>query len=147
MAVGLMLGGCAAIPGAVTIPETWHVDRLVTSDVDPRSIPGFVNDPQTEIDMIADLPFTDIDPASIRYQGEWEGTNIYLGVTGTATARFITLLPDVSEGWGASGSFGNVVHGLGTGLDGEMNVQYLPHGTAEPPEGWIALSDWIIVRP
>ncbi len=148
VAVGLMLAGCAALTQAAVTLEELEVDRLVTSDVDPASTPGFVNDPQTEVDMIGDeIPYSTIDGASIRYQGEWDDTSIYLGLVDTATVRIITLLPDVPDGWAAGGSLGNTVFGLATGTDGKMNVQYVPHGTAEVPEGWIALSDWIIVRP
>ena len=147
LAAGLMLGGCAAIAQAVNIPEMMEVDRLVTSDVDPASTPLFLSDPQTEIDMIGDqISSSGIDSDSIRYQGEWDDTRIYLGVVDETTVRMILLPLDIPDGWGAGGSLGNTVFGMATGTDGKINLQYVPHGTAEPPEGWIALSDWVIVR-
>jgi hypothetical protein len=98
--------------------------------------------------MIGDqISSSGIDPDSLRHQGEWDDTSIYLGVVDETTVRIITLLPDVRDGWAAGGAVGNTVFGVATGTNGKMNVQYVPHGTAQPPYGWVALSDWIIVRP
>lgn len=84
-----------------------------------------------------------MDPASTRFQGRWEGKEVFLGVSGDNTVNIITGVEGESEGWGAGRSVGNTV--LGFSNADEVSLQYLPQGSDTPPEGWSALSDWVIV--
>ena len=142
--VGLLLSGCGA--SAVG-------DELVTSTVDVQSVPGFVAEEQDEEDVISafDVATFGVDPDTTRYQGEWEGEDfqpgisgydVYLGLAGSYTVHLITVPVGHPDMWGSGSSDGNTVVGLGE----PITLQYLPQGTAVPPEGWHALSDWIIVR-
>jgi hypothetical protein len=64
--------------------------------------------------------------------------------------NIITGVIGEESSWGAGSSGGNSVIGFGPFAsedpNGPVSLQYLPQGTAEVPEGWRALSDWIIVR-
>jgi hypothetical protein len=148
----LILSGCAASPLAVS--DAADEDVLVTSTVDKSELPGFLAEEQDADDVVPCLKAGDtfLDPATIRYQGEWHGDNgvpnssgydIYLGTNGRgSTVNVITVSIDDPEQWGFGSSMGNTVVGLGD----PVSLQYLPQGTATPPEGWHALSPWVIVK-
>jgi hypothetical protein len=134
--VAVLLSGCASVTGG----------GLVTSDIDPSSKPAFLAIAQEPSDIVdeIDVASRGIDPGTTRFQGEWEGHDVYLGVSGESTVNVITGVPGDEDTWGSGSSNGNVV--IGYGLYEEITMQYLPHGSANPPEGWTALSDYMIVR-
>ena len=134
----LLLAGCASTPAANDL------DEMVTSNVDRTSVPGFADEAQSEDDVLSnvDLAKTAIDPASTRYQGSWEGWDVYLGISGDYTVNFITVGPEDHQIVSSGHSIGNSVIAMGD----PISLQYLPQGTADVPEGWHALTEWIIVR-
>ena len=141
-----MLSGCA-VDGGTALP----VDDLVVSTVPSSSVPDFLAEAQDESDIVDEFDVTSFGVAvnSIRFQGEWGGREIFLGVSGEATVNFLVGVDDEPTEWGVGRSIGNSVIGTNTDwLDqtGRTTVQYLPQGTEEVPEGWSALSDWVIVR-
>lgn len=143
--LALSLTGCGSTMFADRLLGS--VDPLVTSTVPRDSVPGFLAEPQDEDDVIdeLDLAVLGIDPASVHYQGVWEGQEVFLAVSGGNAVKVITGIDGEPEGWGAGGSLGNSVIGLSE--TDEMTLQYLPQGTTAVPKGWSALSDWVIVRP
>lgn len=134
----LLLAGCASTPAANDL------DEMVTSNVDSTSVPGFVDDAQSENDVLpkTDLAKVAIDPASTRYQGRWEDWDVYLGVSGEYTVNFITVDPSDRQIVSSGHSIGNSVMAMGD----PISLQYLPQGTSDAPDGWHALTEWIIVR-
>ncbi|CAN5370342.1 hypothetical protein BH09ACT4_BH09ACT4_18440 [soil metagenome] len=134
----VLLTGCAADPVTADL-------ELVTSTVDPASAPAFLDSPQTQADVINDLDvgIFGVNTESIRYQGEWKGLSVYLGVAGTAGVHIITGTPGDSHSWGSGSTGGNAVIGLDMSAD--SGLQYLPQGTADIPDGWVVLSDYVIV--
>ncbi|WP_348003908.1 hypothetical protein [Pseudolysinimonas sp.] len=150
----LVLSGCSAAP---SLPEAGS--DLVISDVNPDSVPAFLSTPQGEDDVLPDeASALSIAPQTIRYQGEWSGKSVYLGVNGTSTVVIISGVPGDPATWGAGSSIGNVVIGMSDwpsdsdpsdsdpSDSDDVALQYLPQGSANPPDGWIALSPFLIVR-
>lgn len=133
------LTGCT--PGAEELVDN-DLDQLVTSDVDPLTRPGFASEVQDEHDVLPEgaAVSNGIDLTTTQYQGVWDGLDIYLGVRGASTVSIITISHGAVLGEGSSR--GNAVMGFGD----PMTLQYLPQGSASPPEGWRAFSDWMIVR-
>jgi hypothetical protein len=117
---------------------------MVTSEVDRTSVTGFVDEAQSEDDVLsnADLAKVAIDPASTRYQGSWEGWDVYLGISGEYTVNVITVDPSDHQIVSSGRSIGNSVIAMGD----PISLQYPPQGTSVVPEGWHALTKWIIVR-
>jgi hypothetical protein len=136
MVVAGLLTGCSSAGGSG--------DELVKSTVDRSTVPGFVSEEQGERDVITGFDVTGlgIDPATTRYQGVWDGQDVYLGVAGHSTVHVITVPLENPEEWGSGSSIGNSVLGRGDPL----SLQYLPQGTAVVPDGWSDLSDWMIIR-
>jgi hypothetical protein len=136
------LAGCAGTPIATQL----ELQRLLVSEVDPSSAPTFLETEQQASDVIP-VELAGIGPETTRYQGEWEGRHIYLGVGGTSTVYVISMNPDDPSDWGAGSSIGNTPIGLSPWLDGEeVGLIYLPQGPAPTPDGWEAFSDFMIVR-
>ena len=135
--VAALLTGCGSIARD-------SGDKLVTSDVDRSTVPGFVVEEQDQRDVIDDFDVTGlgVDPATTRYQGQWHGRDIYLGVAGDFTVYVLNASLENPEDWGSGSSVGNSVLGMGD----PVSLQYLPQGTAVVPDGWRALSDWMIIR-
>ena len=138
LAPALLLTGCSAATDADT--------ALVTSDVDPDTPPAFLDTAQQPSDRLTDFDVTraGVDPDSTRYQGTWDGDRLYLGVTGTSTVVFLAGVPGDASSWTWSSSEGNAV--MGFGVHGPADLQYLPEGTADAPQGWFALSDYLIAQ-
>lgn len=148
LACALLLSGCAV--GGDPVAASPGVE-LVVSTVPSDSVPGFLSEPQDEFDVVDefDVAATGVDPASIRFQGEWGGREIFLGVSGKTTVNLIVGIDGDPGEWGTGRSIGNAVIGTNpdwTSKSGETTLQYVPQGTEEVPEGWSALSEWIIVR-
>ncbi len=141
--LGLVSGCGTAESGADPDPA---VD-LVETDVSPTSTPLFLEQPQGDLDELPEeAAFASADPASVRYQGMWERQAVYLAVSDDYRVELIVGVVGDESTWASNSSDGNVVIGLGVGDTGEVGSQYVPHGSDDPPEGWTALSDFIIVR-
>ena len=142
----LILSGCALGAG-----NQLPAEDLVVSTISSNSTPGFVSEPQRVDDVVDEIDVTSagVDLGSIRFQGEWGGKEIFLGVSGENTVNLIVGADSEPTEWGTGKSIGNSV--IGTNTDwadktGRTTVQYIPQGTQNVPEGWFALSNWIIVR-
>lgn len=140
-----LLSGCAstsseAADGSTQVTE----DALMTSDADRQSIPAFLSTPQEDDDLLPpegrDLG---VDPASTRLQGEWREQTIYLAVQGANDVQL--LVGDEDAGFGVGGGSGNSVLGH-VAEDGSYQIQYVPQGTSDIPDGWTALSDFVMVK-
>ncbi|MBX3104974.1 MAG: hypothetical protein IT191_02695 [Microbacteriaceae bacterium] len=116
----------------------------MTTTIDSSTIPAFLNEPQEKSDMLAvdELEGSSIDPSSTRFEGRWEDWDVYLGVSGKYTVNIISVDPDTHRVVSYGHGIGNSVAGLGE----PISLQYLPQGTSEVPDGWHALTEWIIVR-
>ena len=143
LATVILLAGCASD----TVGPGDDSDDLVTSTVGRETIPEFLAEPQEprDLEAVEAIDLFEVDPDSYRYQGEWEGKDVYLAYVHGITVHLITGTPG-EEGWSDASTIGNAVLGLGSGTGEELGLQYLPQGTADVPEGWTALSDWVIVR-
>ena len=142
---------CSATPGdvgPVGQSETHQPPiQLVASEVSQDSTPLFLDAPKSDLrDIPAGISSAfGLDSATVRYQGQWHGQQVYL----TARGHSVSILqghPSDAESWGISSSAGNYV--LGTSVNGSSKglLQYLPAGTATIPTGWTALSEFIIAR-
>jgi hypothetical protein len=138
-----LLRGILAI-GAVLVMSGCSI--LLGTDVDPASTPAFLATPQVDEDVVTEMNVSvvGITPESTRFQGEWEGREVYLGVIDESTVALILGVPGAADTWGTMSSSGNVV--LGFSLTEEVTLKYLPQGTGSIPEGWEALSDFVITR-
>ncbi|MCU1440541.1 MAG: hypothetical protein JWP85_1538 [Rhodoglobus sp.] len=117
LVLGLLgaLAGCAGTPIATEL----ELQRLLVSDVDPSSAPAFLETEQQASDLLpVDLEGFSMDPETTRYQGEWEGRDIYLGVGGTSTVYVISINPEEPSDWGAGSSIGNTPIGSSSWIDG-----------------------------
>lgn len=124
-----------------------EVEQLVSSDVDPSSPPGFLATEQRPIDRLSDEMVTigNLDPASSRFQGEWKGRQYFLAVQGDNGVHVVNGIAGDDRSWGVWGGAGNAVLGSSDG-DGTLTMQYLPQGTSVIPDGWTALSAFLIVK-
>ncbi|MGV8885505.1 MAG: hypothetical protein ACOH1T_07950 [Microbacteriaceae bacterium] len=141
----LLVSGCALQAhddGFVSEPA------LLESTVPSDSMPGFLDESQAEEDKVQNdfLDSINIDPASIRLQGQVKEERIYLAVTkGSNSVQIIHGTPG-TDSWAAGGSYGNGVLGSSLSIEGDGFMQYLPQGTSDIPEGWTSFSDWIVVQ-
>jgi len=78
---------------------------------------------------------------STRYQGDWDGRQIYLGVTDNSSVCLVTGIPDHLDSWVAGCGAGNEV--VTWKADDGGVVKYLPIAGTATPEGWTHLSDFV----
>lgn len=136
-----VLSGCSASAPVDPLAE------VMASDVDPRTPPAFLDSPQLEADVLpGDGAISGIEPDSTRYQGEWGGRDIYLGVSGTSTVNLVTVDPSETKSWSVGSSTGNSPLGTSAWDDDDVTLVYLPQGSASAPEGWEAFSPYMIAR-
>ncbi|WP_166868314.1 hypothetical protein [Salinibacterium sp. ZJ70] len=128
LGAALALGGCT--------PSS-PLDRVLESSVDPAAPPSFLDVPQAD----TDIPPGDIDiadfgvvPDSLRYQGDWEGESIYLGVKGGSTVVVVRGERARPEQYGVSHSVGNTPFAIGSAHSEDRWLAYLPQGTGDVPE-------------
>lgn len=140
LGAALALSGCAS-----TSPVGSALDAALVSSVDPSTRPAFLDTPQTDADLLeGDTCAFGVDPDSLRYQGDWEGGAIYLGVTGESTVVVVTVdLADPAL-CSAGQSTGNTPVASGSNRSEERWLAYAPHGSDSPPEGWRAFSPHMI---
>lgn len=120
---------------------------LYLSDVDPASAPAFLGAVQRLDDILPILGHhVGVDPESTRYQGEWDGRDIYLAVAHDNIVHVIAIPHDEPADWTSVSSFGNVVIGIRARGAADVGLLYRPQGTAEAPAGWRAFSPYLITR-
>lgn len=144
-----LVSGCAAGDASSRSTAPAFVgpgSELVTSEVPPTSAPAFLSTPQDEIDLLPPhaIAVLKVDPATARFQGKWNGKEVYLAVAGAVAVRVVTGITGDDESWASGGSLDNRVIGLSDDESGSL--QYLPQGTGTVPNGWTALSDFVIVK-
>lgn len=142
--LSIVVAGLLLLAGCSTPYVANDLDEMMTTDVEPTTLPAFLDDAQSERDILPseDLETTSIDPTSTRYEGRWEGWDVYLAVSGEYTVNLVSVDPTTHRVVSYGHGIGNSVTGTGEPL----SLQYLPQGTTVVPEGWRALTEWIIVR-
>jgi hypothetical protein len=78
---------------------------------------------------------------SSRFQGDWDGQEVFLAVKGANTVCLVTGPVGNVGSWnvGCGGITGVVTDELPDG----GTVKYLPMATSAAPEGWTRLSDFV----
>ena len=136
LAVALLLGGCA--PSTLTS----HPDST------PRptaSYPAFLTTDQSDTDRLPSevADSIQIDPDTTRYQGSWDGHQVFLAVKGTSSVCLVTGLADDNTSWRTGCGAGNGV--VTDTFAGGATARYVPMATAAAPQGWTRLSDYVFV--
>jgi len=132
----LLLSGCA--PSTTPAPHR-------TTPTPTVSQPAFMAAAQTDTDALPDevAEGMRIDPASSRYQGTWNGRQVFLALKSTGSVCLVmTTLHDASK-WTAACGDGNGV--VTDELPDGTTAKYLPMVTKAAPEGWTRLSDYVFV--
>ena len=136
LAVALLLSSCAPSSNPTTHPP----------DPSPTvSHPAFLAAEQADVDRLPSgiAESIQIDPGSTRYQGNWDGHEVFLAVKGTDSVCLVTALPGDDSTWKAGCGDGNGV--VTDELPDGATVKYLPIVTKAAPEGWTRLSDYVFV--
>ena len=136
LAVALLLSSCAPSSTPSTHPSTptptvSHPAFLAGEQLDADRLPSGVADTIR------------IDPDSTRYQGSWDGHQVYLAVKGADSVCLVTALPGDDSSWKAGCGDGNGV--VTDEFPDGATVKYLPMVTNAAPEGWTRLSDYVFV--
>ena len=136
LAVALLLSSCApsstpTTPVSTPTPTVSHPAFLAASQLDADRLP----------DGIADS--IRIDPDSTRYQGSWDGHQVFLAVKGTDSVCLVTAMPGDESSWKAGCGDGNGV--VTDEFPDGATVKYLPMVTTAAPQGWTRLSDYVFV--
>ena len=135
-ALAVLLSGCA--PAATAAEHSAPPSPTATT-------PAFLGGEQEEADRLPEGVAQEmrIDPDSTRYQGSWDGRQVFLGVkTAGSVCLVMTTFSDASK-WTAACGDGNgvVIDELPNGT----TAKYLPMATQAAPEGWTRLSDYVFV--
>jgi hypothetical protein len=136
LAVALLLSSCAASstpkadPGTPS-PTVSHPAFLAGEQLDADRLPSGIADSIR------------IDPDSTRYQGSWDGRQVFLAVKGTDSVCLVTALAGDDSSWKAGCGDGNGV--VTDEFPDGATVKYLPMVTSAAPEGWTRLSDYVFV--
>jgi hypothetical protein len=135
-ALALLLSGCA--PSASTThpissprPTASHPAFLAASQSDADRLPSGVADK------------IQVDPGSTRFQGDWDGHQVFLAVQDTGSVCLVTALAGDDSSWNAGCGDGNGV--VTDEFPDGVTVKYLPMVTSAAPEGWTRLSDYVFV--
>jgi hypothetical protein len=135
LAVLLLLSSCApsATPSA-------HATSTPSPTV---STPAYLSSSQLASDLLPDgvADAVGVGHDSTRYQGEWDGRNVFLGLGEDTSVCLITGIPDVSGSWAAQCGSGDEVVSW-KAQDGGV-VKYVPISSSATPEGWTRLSDYV----
>lgn len=135
-ALTLLLSGCA--PSAST-------NHSVSSPHPTASQPAFLAARQSDVDRlpsgVADK--VRVDPGSTRFQGDWDGHQVFLAVKGADSVCLVTALAGDDSSWNAGCGDGNGV--VTDEFSDGVTVKYLPMVTSAAPEGWTRLSDYVFV--
>jgi hypothetical protein len=136
IAVALLLSGCA--PSAT--PTAHSADPSPTV-----SVPAFMASEQGDIDRLPDgvADGMRIDPGTTRYQGDWDGRQVFLGVKSAGSVCLVMTTANDPSKWTAACGDGNGV--VTDELPNGTTAKYLPMATKAAPEGWTRLSDFVFV--
>lgn len=83
-----------------------------------------------------------LEPESVRYQGSSGGIEVYLARGDGRTHLVLVDDDDLSKSLSASTTGPGFVGAERRGIE----FRYVPEGTDPTPEGWTALSDWVLTR-
>ncbi len=78
---------------------------------------------------------------STRYQGAWDGRDIFLGVKDDSSVCLVTGIPNHLDSWAAGCGTGNEV--VTWKADDGGVIKYLPIAGTATPTGWTRLSDFV----
>ena len=137
LAVALLLSSCA--------PSSSPTSQVISSPSPTVSEPAFLADDQLDADRLPDgvAESIQIEPASTRFQGSWDGHQVFLAVKGTDSVCLVTGLATDESSWNAGCGDGNGV--VTDEFPDGATVKYLPMTTSTTPEGWTRLSDYVFV--
>ena len=136
LAVALLLSSCApsstpTTPASNPGPTVSHPAFLAAVQVDTDRLPSGVADSIR------------IDPDSTRYQGSWDGHQVFLAVKGADSVCLVTAVAGDDSSWNTGCGAGNGV--VTDEFPDGATVKYLPMVTKAAPEGWTRLSDYVFV--
>jgi hypothetical protein len=136
LALAALLSACA--PSST--PTTQSVAPSPTT-----SHPAFLDTDQSDIDLlpsgVADT--IQITADSTRFQGTWDGRQVYLAVKGAGAVCLVTGFDGDDSSWNTGCGAGNGV--VTDEFPDGATVKYLPMATTAAPEGWTRLSDYVFV--
>jgi len=132
----LLLSGCA--PSNSPSPQRTEPTPTV-------SRPAFLTSPQTDADVLPEgvADGMHIDPGSTRYQGSWNGRQVFLAVKSAGSVCLVMTTLHDADKWTAACGDGNGV--VTDELPDGTTAKYLPMVTTAAPEGWTRLSDYVFV--
>jgi hypothetical protein len=135
LAALLLLSSCA--------PSTTPGARMTPTPSPTVSAPAFLAADQVESDYLPSgvAPQLGVGDDSTRYQGDWDGRQVFLAMKGVSTVCVVTGIPQNLPSWVASCGNGNEV--VTWKADDGGTVRYLPMTTAATPTGWTRISDYV----
>lgn len=135
LAVVLLLSSCAPSASPSAAP--------ITTPSPTVSQPAFLLTAQGEQDKLSGevADTVDIDPLTTRFQGDWDGRQVYLGLKDSLSVCLITGLADQASSWATGCGAGNEV--ITDELPDGGTVKYLPMTTSATPAGWTRLSEHV----
>ncbi|CAN5498487.1 hypothetical protein BH10ACT6_BH10ACT6_06760 [soil metagenome] len=135
LAALLLLCSCA--------PSTTPSAHATSTPSPTVSTPAYLATDQTASDILPSgvAATVGVDDDSTRYEGDWDGRQVFLGVRNDASVCLVTGIPEVAGSWVAQCGSGNEVITWKT-EDGGI-VKYVPIGTPATPQGWTRLSDFV----
>jgi hypothetical protein len=135
LAAMLLLSSCA--------PSSTPDSRETSTPSPTVSMPAFLTSTQADGDALPDGIATPIDigVTSTRYQGQWDGHDVYLGLRNDSSVCLVAGAGSDPANWVARCGTGNEVV-TWTPPDGGI-VKYLPITTSTTPQGWTRLSDYV----
>jgi hypothetical protein len=135
LAALLLLSSCA--------PSSNRDGHQSSSPSPTASMPAFLAGDQLAADSlpagVADT--VGVGQDSTRYQGEWDGREIFLGVKDNSSVCLVTGIVDHLDSWAAGCGAGNEV--VTWKADDGGVVKYLPIAGTTTPQGWTRLSDFV----
>ncbi|HEY4225875.1 MAG TPA: hypothetical protein VGM70_08685 [Pseudolysinimonas sp.] len=137
LAAALLLSSCA--PSSTPVAE--HTETPTPTPT--VSQPAFLQTGQSSADLLpADVAQTvSVDPVSTRFQGSWDGHQIFLALKDSTSVCLVTGLAGDGSSWASGCGTGNEV--VTDQLPDGGIVKYLPMTTSAVPAGWTRLSDHV----
>lgn len=135
LAAVLLLSSCA--PSSA--PVTEHTDAPTPT----VSQPAFLQTDQGDDDLLpGDVAQTvSVDPTSTRFQGSWDGHQVFLALRDSSSVCLVTGLAGDDSSWASGCGTGNEV--VTDRLPDGGVVKYLPMTTSATPAGWTRLSNHV----
>lgn len=135
LAALLLLSSCAP-SSTPTAERTEHPTPTVSQ-------PAFLLTDQGDADRLPDavVGTVSVDPSSTRFQGSWDGQQVFLGLKNTSSVCLITGVVGDDASWASGCGAGNEI--VTDRLPDGGIVKYLPMTTSAAPAGWTRLSDYV----